>query len=281
MGWGRQGVLPRGVRSQAQSIRSAGLGVSREAEALSAVLKTRRAGGEGRGTRGARRCAGPGPQGTQGRRGPSPTRPRARSPCPAQNRSARTAAERMAIPRRRAAGGLGPGTAGTLARAGWTGGLGAGCGGAGADWGRRSQLSRLRPSVCPPTSLSSLGSGTAGIYKPPAPEMTSSGPPLPPFSHPSGVRPQLAPPLVSRLSLLVSASQRSWVWLRGGYLASRRWQGASADPPPLEVSTDLLSVGKSFSVSGPRVPPMYTEVPTSSRAPLHAPEVPSAGTPLP
>ena len=58
--------------------------------ALSVALKTRRAGGKA--WRGTLRGAVPGPQGRQGRPGPSPPRARAHSPCPAQSRSARTAA---------------------------------------------------------------------------------------------------------------------------------------------------------------------------------------------
>lgn len=84
MRWRQRGTLPRGVGSRAQSPpagsgpRTLG-GVRREAAALSAVLKPRRAAGEVR--RGARRCAVPGPQGRrdesrQGRAGG----PRALSP---------------------------------------------------------------------------------------------------------------------------------------------------------------------------------------------------------
>lgn len=54
-GGGRLGVLPHGVRCSGLGPRPL-CGVSREAEALSAVLKTCSAGGEGRGARGSARC---------------------------------------------------------------------------------------------------------------------------------------------------------------------------------------------------------------------------------
>ena len=221
---GARGSCPTGSRVRPQESPVFGFGVE-------ATLRGQQGGGGAvrgaensqrrrGGTKGARLCAVSGPQGRQGRRRPSPTRPRALSPCPAQNRSARTAAERMANPRRRSAGGgLGPGTAGTLVRVGWTDDRGAGCSGAGADCGRRAQLPCLRLSVGPPTSLSSLGSGTAGIYIPPTPEMTSSGPPLPPFSYPPG-----GPPAArSALSLTPLAFGLCGSQLLG--LAARRLSG--------------------------------------------------------
>lgn len=285
---GKGGSCPAGsgVRPTKESARSTGLGprpLRGQQGGGGAVRGAENSPGRRGGTRGARRCAEPRPRGRRGRPGPSPTRPRARSPCPAQKRSARTAAERMANPRRRAVGGLGPGTAGTLARAGWTGGLGAGCGGAGADWGRGARLPSRRPSVGPPTSLCALGSGTARIYIPPTPEMTSSGPPLPPFPTPPGG------PAAARSALSftpLASAVRRWALLGR---AVRQFSGFQEDGkgpqlilhPSTVPPTCCGSVGKSLPVSGPRVPSVCAEVPASTSAPLYAPEIPTAGARFP
>lgn len=75
-------------------------------------------------------------------------------------------------------------------------------------------------SVHPPASLHWALGLQAFIYPDPGNDVIGTAPN--PFSHPSGGRPQLAPPSASGLSLLVSAAHLPWVWLQGGYLASRR-----------------------------------------------------------
>lgn len=77
-----------------------------------------------------------------------------------------------------------------------------------------------------------------------------------PFPHPSG-----GPAAVrSALSLrpLASGVSRSPALglLRGGCLASRRWQGALANSALFEVSPSCCVRGQIFPVSGPCVPPM-------------------------
>lgn len=156
MRWGHLGacLAESGVQPQGSGLRVLGPGLlagSGGRRALSAVLKlaARRGGTEGRG-----RCAGPGRRaGRAGARGaPRTLSPTLRSPCPAQSRSARTAAERMANPGRGASGGLGPGTVGTWARGGWTGGAGWATAGARAGTGVAESVC-VRLSVHPPASL--------------------------------------------------------------------------------------------------------------------------------
>lgn len=146
--------------------------------ALSAVLKlaARRGGTEGRG-----RCAEPGRRaGRAGARGaPRTLSPTLRSPCPAQSRSARTAAERMANPGRRARWAPGRGVVGRAVRNGLPQALERG-------WGSQS----LCASVCrsthqpPCTEFRHCSSNSRGVlarYRlyTPTPEMTSSDRPAP------------------------------------------------------------------------------------------------------
>lgn len=189
-------------------------------------------------------------KGGQGRPEPSPPRLRARSPCPAQSRSARTAAERMTKPERRADGGLGLGTAGTRERGGWTGGAGRATAASARGWGGLC----VRPSVGPPTSLTALSSDTAaaaatagaalarGAYISPNPGNDVIRPPLPPSPPLWGSgrsylhsQPHLfclwPPPLTARVS-----GYEAGIWLPGG------GREDLADLPLLDGSTDLLCV---------------------------------------
>lgn len=110
----------------------------------------------------------------------------------------------------------------------------------------------------------------------PTPEMTSLGPPLP-LPPPLGVQLQVDPP-PPRSHLLASGPRLSRLMgqvARSAPGSQRVAQGSQLTLHPFTAPpTGFVSVGKSLSFSGPRVPARCAEVPASPSASLHAPEAP-------
>lgn len=118
-------------------------------------------------------------------------------------------------------------------------------------------------------------------YIPPTPEMTSSGRPCP-LPHPSGgpaavrsTRSLTSLASGPRGSQLVGQVMKRVFGFQEVARGTRLLLHPSTAPP-----TCCVSVGKSLAVSGPCVPPMYTEVPANPSAPLHAPSALDASSDL-
>lgn len=220
-----------GLRAEAALQGQAGGG------ALSAVLKPRRTGGRGA-LRGARTSGQAGAPGTL-----SPETPRSLTlPSAEQKRQDSGGAHGEAG--RRAAGSLGPGTAGTRARGGWTGGAGR----ATAALARGRGAASLGASVCRSAHqalctgfeyCSCSGSARAPCLYTPDPGNDVIVPVPAPFPHPSG-GPAAARSTPSLTRLASSPRHSQFV----GQATKRAFgTGNSADLSPLDCSTDLLCVG--------------------------------------